>query len=122
MLRPWTAQFDDLLQYNDGLKTKLIGTAEQVAERIVFLKSLGASIILCAFLHYEDDIEAFGKTVLPLVRKLEAEGRGKSEEHEVGISGDIYRARITGEKTVVQILNVSGRNLNDDQVSVIMTL
>ncbi|KAI9711595.1 MAG: hypothetical protein M1812_007117 [Candelaria pacifica] len=94
------SKFEDLVQYNDGFKTKLIGTAEQVAERIVLLKALGASIILCAFLHYEDDIEAFGKKVLPLVRKLEAEGRGKSEEHEVGITGDVYRARVTGEKTV----------------------
>jgi len=61
------------VQYNDGFKTKLIGTKEQVADRILLLKSLGIDIILCVFLHYEDDIEDFGKEVLTLVRKLKRE-------------------------------------------------
>ena len=33
--------FNDLVQYNDGFKTNLIGTPEQIAERIVALKRLG---------------------------------------------------------------------------------
>ena len=87
------SKFEDLVQYNDGFKTKLIGTKEQVADRILLLKSLGIDIVLLAFLHYEDDIEDFGERVLPLVRKLEAEGRGKSAEEEISRTGDVYRAK-----------------------------
>ena len=81
------------MQYNDGFKTKLIGTPEQIANRILLLKSLGVSILLTAFLHYDDEIEAFGKTVLPLVRKFEAEGRGKDEAYEIELTGDVYREK-----------------------------
>ena len=65
------ASDEDLLQYNEGFKTGLIGTAEQVAERIIELKKIGVDIVLTGFLHYEQDLEAFGKTVLPLVREKE---------------------------------------------------
>jgi len=87
------SRFEDLVQYNDGFKTKLIGTKEQVADRILLLKSLGIDIILLAFLHYEDDIENFGSQVLPLVRKLEKEGRGKNAEDEIRRTGDVYKSR-----------------------------
>jgi alkanesulfonate monooxygenase len=40
------SKFEDLLQYNDGFKTKLIGTPEQISERILLLKSLGVKILL----------------------------------------------------------------------------
>jgi alkanesulfonate monooxygenase len=82
---------EDLVQYNDGFKTKLIGTKEQIAERIVLLKALGVNLILTGFLHYEDEIERFGKEVLPLVRELESAGRGKDAEDEIRRTGDIYR-------------------------------
>ncbi|KAI9758988.1 MAG: hypothetical protein M4579_002651 [Chaenotheca gracillima] len=85
------SKVSDLVQYNDGFKTKLIGTPAQVADRILLLKSLGVSIVLTAFLHYEDDIEQFGTQVLSLVRKLEGEGRGKDAEYEIRLTGDIYR-------------------------------
>jgi FMNH2-dependent dimethyl sulfone monooxygenase len=41
-----TAQVKDLVQYNEGFRTGLIGTKEQVARRIVKLKSLGADLVL----------------------------------------------------------------------------
>lgn len=66
------SNFDDLVQYNDGFKTGLIGTPEQVADRIIELKRAGADLILAGFLHYEEDIRAFGEKVLPLVREKEA--------------------------------------------------
>lgn len=84
---------EDLVQYNDGFKTKLIGTKEQIAERICLLKSLGVSILLVAFLHYEEEIEQFGREILPLVRELEKQGRGKDEEFEVSLTGDVYRKK-----------------------------
>jgi len=87
------SKFEDLVQYNDGFKTKLIGTKEQIAERICLIKALGVDILLTAFLHYEEEIELFGKTVLPLVRELEKQGRGKNEVFEVERTGDVYRKK-----------------------------
>ena len=66
------SNFDDLVQYNDGFKTGLIGTPEQIARRIVAYKSQGVNLILGGFLHYLEDVEYFGKRVLPIVRELEA--------------------------------------------------
>ncbi|OAL33244.1 hypothetical protein AYO20_07561 [Fonsecaea nubica] len=87
------SKFEDLVQYNDGFKTKLIGTPQQIADRILLLKSLGVSILLTAFLHYDDEVEQFGKEVIPLVRKLEAEGRGKDAEYEIKLTGEVYKPR-----------------------------
>ncbi|MEO6599582.1 MAG: dimethylsulfone monooxygenase SfnG [Polyangiaceae bacterium] len=64
--------FEDLVQYNDGFRTNLIGTPQQIAERIVALKSVGVDLVLAGFLHYLEEVEYFGKRVLPLVRELEA--------------------------------------------------
>ncbi len=69
------SNFDDLVQYNDGFKTGLIGTPQQVAERIVAFKEQGVNLILGGFLHYLEDVEAFGRKVLPIVRELEEKQR-----------------------------------------------
>ena len=63
----------DLVQYNDGFRTGLIGTPEQVARRIVAFKERGVDLFLLGFLHYLEDIASFGEQVLPIVRELEAE-------------------------------------------------
>lgn len=68
--------FEDLVQYNDGFRTNLIGTPQQIAERIVALKAIGVDLVLTAFLHFIEEVEYFGEKVLPLVRALEAEGAG----------------------------------------------
>ena len=65
--------FEDLVQYNDGFKTNLIGTPQQIAERIVELKSVGVDLVLSGFLHFIEEVEYFGEKVLPLVRELEAQ-------------------------------------------------
>lgn len=64
--------FEDLVQYNDGFRTNLIGTPQQIAERIIELKSVGVDLILSGFLHFIEEVEYFGEKVLPLVRELEA--------------------------------------------------
>ncbi|GIP56264.1 dimethylsulfone monooxygenase SfnG [Paenibacillus sp. FSL W8-0186] len=66
------SDFADLVQYNDGFKTGLIGTPEQVADRIIALKRIGVNLILTGFLHYDEDLQAFGAKVIPLVREKEA--------------------------------------------------
>lgn len=71
--------FDDLVQYNDGFRTKLIGTPEQVAHRIVEYRRRGVDIMLIGVLHFADEIEHFGRTVIPIVRELEAEAARRGE-------------------------------------------
>ena len=85
------SKVNDLVQYNDSFKTKLIGSSKQIADRILLIESLRVQILLVAFLHYKDDIKQFGEQVLSLVRKLEAEGRGTDEAYEISLTGDVYR-------------------------------
>jgi len=67
------SEFADLVQYNDGFRTGLIGTPEQIARRVVEYKRRGANLLLLGFLHYHEDVEYFGRHVLPIVRELEKE-------------------------------------------------
>ncbi|GLW08076.1 dimethyl sulfone monooxygenase SfnG [Microtetraspora sp. NBRC 13810] len=66
------SDFSDLVQYNDGFRTGLVGTPEQVARRIVEYRRHGVDLMLLGFLHYLEDVEYFGTRVLPIVRELEA--------------------------------------------------
>ncbi len=66
------SSFSDLVQYNDGFRSNLIGTPQQIAERILALKDAGADLILCGFLHFQEEVAYFGRAVLPLVREGEA--------------------------------------------------
>ncbi|MGD8148698.1 dimethylsulfone monooxygenase SfnG [Ornithinimicrobium sp. Y1694] len=72
------SDFRDLVQYNDGFRTGLIGTPEQVARRILDYKAVGADLLLLGFLHVREEVERFGTEVIPLVRELEASGYGVS--------------------------------------------
>lgn len=74
--------FQDLVQYNDGFKTNLIGTPGQIAERILALKEVGVDLILLGFLHFQEEVEFFGKHVIPLVRELEEKRRGRVQAAE----------------------------------------
>lgn len=60
------------MQYNDGFRSDLIGTPQQIAERIVALKQAGADLLLLGFLHFQEEVEFFGREVIPRVRALEA--------------------------------------------------
>ncbi|MEW5289459.1 dimethylsulfone monooxygenase SfnG [Erwinia papayae] len=62
---------EDLVQYNDGFKTNLIGTPQQIAERIIALKQAGVDLLLLGFLHFQEEVEFFGREVIPRVRDLE---------------------------------------------------
>lgn len=65
------SDFKDLLQYNDGFRTGLIGTTEQVAERIIEYRKVGIDLVRTGFLHVREDVERFGTEVIPIVRELE---------------------------------------------------
>jgi FMNH2-dependent dimethyl sulfone monooxygenase len=48
----------------------LVGTAESVAEGIRQLRSIGIDAVLCVFLNYLEDLDRFGREVLPLLEKM----------------------------------------------------
>jgi len=73
------SSFEDLVQYNDGFKTNLIGTPQQIAERIVALKAVGVDLVLTGFLHFQEEVRYFGEKVLPLVRELERKKARRTE-------------------------------------------
>lgn len=67
------SSFEDLVQYNDGFRTQLIGTPEQIAARIIEYKKLGVNLFLTGYLHFQEEVEAFGRDILPIVREMEAD-------------------------------------------------
>lgn len=52
------SDFKDLLQYNDGFRTGLIGTTEQVAERIIEYRKVGIDLVRTGFLHVRETSSA----------------------------------------------------------------
>jgi len=74
--------FEDLVQYNDGFRTNLIGTPKQIAERIIELKKVGVDLVLSGSLHFIEEVEYFGEKVLPLVRELEAQQTEQQQEEQ----------------------------------------
>ncbi len=83
------SEFKDLVQYNDGFRTGLIGTPEQVAHRIIEYKKVGIDLVLTGFLHVREEVERFGKEVIPLVRDLERDlpDELRTAEELVGVTG-----------------------------------
>lgn len=63
--------FEDLVQYNDGFRPGLIGTPLQIARRIMEYKKAGVDLLLLGFLHFQEEVEFFGREIIPLVRELE---------------------------------------------------
>lgn len=57
-----------MVQPNDGFKTGLIGSYEQVAERVRALERAGIDMILCGFLDFPVELPEFGRSVIPLCR------------------------------------------------------
>ena len=65
------SSFEDLVQYNDGFKTQLIGTPEEIADRVIEYKKIGVNLLLTCYLHFTEEVAAFGRDVLPIVREKE---------------------------------------------------
>src|SRR5699024_4035784 len=75
------SSFEDLVQYNDGFKTLLIGTPEEIADRIIAFKEVGVHLMLTCYLHSVEEVAAFGRDVLPIVREKEKDhGRARGTE------------------------------------------
>lgn len=77
MVGMWTdSTLADLIQVNDGLKPKFIGSPEQVAARIAEYQAVGVNLFQLGFLHFIDDVRHFGEKVIPLVRGIEGSRTG----------------------------------------------
>ena len=83
------SDYANLVQPNDGFKTGLIGPPELIAERIRQYHEVGVDLILTAFLHYDDELPLFGRTVIPLVQKLSARQRTDHyEDSPIALAGE----------------------------------
>lgn len=58
---------EDYSVSNRGLRAGLVGTAEQVAERIIALEQAGVDLLLLQFSPQLEEMERFAETVIPLV-------------------------------------------------------
>jgi len=58
---------EDYSVSNRGLRAGLVGTAEQVAERIIELDEAGVGLLLLQFSPQLEEMERFSETVMPLV-------------------------------------------------------
>ena len=62
------SSLEDLVQYNDGFRTGLIGTAGQITERIEELRSIGVDLVLTGHLNFQEEVERFGTEVIAPLR------------------------------------------------------
>ncbi|MFO1061891.1 MAG: dimethyl sulfone monooxygenase SfnG [Dongiaceae bacterium] len=58
------SEFANLVQPNDGFKTRLVGTPAQVIDRIRAYEEAGVDLILCGFLHFAEEVPPFGQSVI----------------------------------------------------------
>lgn len=68
-LRPLFAELEDYSVSNRGLRAGLVGTAGQVAERIIALEEAGVGLLLLQFSPQLEEMERFAETVMPLVEE-----------------------------------------------------
>ncbi|WP_295843434.1 dimethylsulfone monooxygenase SfnG [uncultured Microbacterium sp.] len=79
------SSLEDLVQYNDGFRTQLFGDGQQIAERIIEYKKRGVDLFLLGFLHFQEELETFGETVIPIVREIEADLERTGDPIEVAM-------------------------------------
>ena len=61
---------EDYSVSNRGLRAGLVGTAEQVAERIIALEEAGVGLLLLQFSPQLEEMERFAESVMPLVSSV----------------------------------------------------
>jgi FMNH2-dependent dimethyl sulfone monooxygenase len=89
----------DFVQQNDGFKPDLIGTPEQIAEKIQEFHAVGVDLILTGFFHYEEDLAAFGRDVIPMLKRMPSLRKQKAAD--VILAADERRKELgLGEATL----------------------
>lgn len=62
------SDYANLIQPNDGFKSRFFGPPDVIADRILAYEEIGVDLILCAFLNFTDELPAFGQEVIPRVQ------------------------------------------------------
>ncbi|KZZ85196.1 LLM class flavin-dependent oxidoreductase [Bacillus sp. SJS] len=62
-------QLQDYSVSNRGLRPNLVGTPEQIAERIIQFEEAGLDLLLLQFSPQLEEMERFSKTVMPIVER-----------------------------------------------------
>ena len=70
--------FDSLDALRTDIRTRLEANAidrarHQFADRIIEFKKIGVNLFLTAYLHFQEEVAAFGQEIIPIVREKEAE-------------------------------------------------
>lgn len=68
------SSFEDLVQYNDGFRTGLIGTREQILARLEQLRGIGVDLVLTGYLNFQEEIERFGRDIIAPLRSRPRSG------------------------------------------------
>ncbi len=68
-------QLQDYSVSNRGLRPNFIGTAEQIADRILAYERIGIELLLLQFSPQLEEMQRFSEQVIPLVEKKRAENR-----------------------------------------------
>lgn len=63
---------EDYSVSNRGLRAGLVGTAEQVADKIIALEEAGVGLLLLQFSPQQEEMERFAEQVMPLVNQVSA--------------------------------------------------
>ena len=69
---------EDYSVSNRGLRSGLVGTPEQVAERILAFQEAGLDLLLLQFSPQHEEMERFAEEVIPLVRRSGGDPAGRS--------------------------------------------
>jgi FMNH2-dependent dimethyl sulfone monooxygenase len=67
---------EDYSVSNRGLRAGLVGTPEQIAERIRAFEQAGVDLLLLQFSPQHEEMERFGSEVIPLAGEVTAGRRG----------------------------------------------
>jgi alkanesulfonate monooxygenase SsuD/methylene tetrahydromethanopterin reductase-like flavin-dependent oxidoreductase (luciferase family) len=73
---PHRVSIDDYSVSNRGLRSRLCGTPEQVAERVLEFENAGVDLLLLQFSPQYEEMERFAEQVIPLVREREGARAG----------------------------------------------
>ena len=61
---------EDYSVSNRGLRAGLVGTPDQVAEKVIGLEEAGVGLLLLQFSPQLEEMERFAETVMPLVQSV----------------------------------------------------
>jgi hypothetical protein len=82
-----------------------------IAERISAYEAIGVDLILCAFLHFTDELPAFGREVIPLLRGKKIESPAPKIQRPVQKSSpDAEQENVATENQLIKKVGLCHRS------------